>query len=112
MLKDYFDSTLSVHSQQRINRILDTIPSQCVFASYGEARAFRAMSCARNEFGRYDDFIFLYDGFYYLVSREQRRLIKNQIVRVRRDEDFDLRMAAFDDYVRVSLARDGVKPNK
>lgn len=112
MLKDYFDSTLSPYSQDRIMKVLQAVDSWCVFPSYGQARAYRAANCAKDENGRYDYSILLYDGFYYVLSHKCRRLILNHIVQVRRDEDYDLHCAAFDDIATRELARDGIHPNK
>lgn len=89
MLKDYFDSTLSAYSQNRITQVLQTVHSWCIFPSYGQARSYRAANCPKDENGRYDYAILLYDGFYYVVSSKCRRLILNHIAQVRRDEDFD-----------------------
>ena len=103
MLKDYFDSTLSPYSQNRIQKVLDTVYSWCIFSSYGQARSYRAANCAKNEYGRYDYFILLYDGFYYVVSREQRRLILNHIAVVRRDEDKEKQIQEQMDYCLNNL---------
>lgn len=112
MLKDYFFPHLSPYSQNRIMKVLQTVNSWCIFPSYGQARAYRAANCAKDENGRYDYSILLYDGFYYVVSKKFRRLILNHIVQVCRDEDYDLRCAGFDDDAARELARDGVHPNK
>lgn len=89
MLKDYFDSTLSPYSQDRIMKVLQTVNSWCIFRSYGQARAYRAANCAKNENGRYDYAILLYDGFYYVVSLKCRHLILNHIAEVQRDDKAD-----------------------
>lgn len=95
MLKDYFDSTLSFSSQQRINKVLDFIPSQCVFTSYGQARAFRSMNYPKLENGRYDYSIFLFDGFYYTVPVEQFHDFKNFLHQVKLEDRMDKSVEAF-----------------
>lgn len=112
MLKDYFDPTISLEGQKRINDFLDEIPRWCVFSSYGQARSYRSVHCSKDENDRYDFRIFLYDGFYYVAHYVTFGALKHLIARIRWNEDFDLHNAAFDDYARESLARDGVKPNK
>lgn len=70
MLKDYFDSSLPVKDQQYVYEVLERIPLHCIFTSYSAARIYRAANCVKGENGRYDDVIFLYDSFYYLVSKD------------------------------------------
>lgn len=89
MLKDYFNSNLSSNSQTRIARCLEKVPSYCVFSSYGQARAYRAANCAVRENGRYDYTIFLYDGFYYVVSKEQFHDFKNFLHHVKLNDNID-----------------------
>ena len=70
MLKDYFDSSLSVEDQQNVYEVLEKIPRHLVFTSYAQARSYRAANCVKGDNGRYDDVIFLYDSFYYIASKD------------------------------------------
>ena len=112
MLKDYFDSSLTWQHQDAVQGFLNDIPRWSVFSSYGQARSYRSAHCYKDENGRYNMRIFLYDGFYYVAHYTVLSSLKHLIAKFRQQEDFDLHMAAFDDYARKSLARDGVKPNK
>lgn len=112
MLKDYFDSSLTLQHQDAVNGFLNGIPRHCVFSTYGQARSFRSIHCYKGDNGRYDMRIFLYDGFYYVASSAALSHLKWLIAKFRRDEDFDLHCAAFDDISTRELARDGVHPNK
>lgn len=88
MLKDYFDSSISVQNQQFINQVLDGVPRYQVFSSYGQARSYRSAHTCKRE-GRYDYAIFLYDGFYYVISNDYRRIVLNTIAYARRCDLFD-----------------------
>lgn len=88
MLKDYFDSSISAKNRQFINRVLDRVPCHQVFASYGQARSYRSAHACKRE-GRYDYSIFLYHGFYYVLSNEYRRIVLNTIAYARRFDEFD-----------------------
>ena len=109
MLKDYFDSTLTSQHCAEIRDFLDQIPRWCVFSSYGQARSYRAANCYKDENGRYDFRIFLYDGFYYVVSSTALSHLKWLIARLRQIESDDLHFKAFIDYTSNELARDGVE---
>ena len=112
MLKDYYDSNISFNRLKVIRKLLDAVPRWQVFNSYGQARSYRAMNDFKREDSGYDYSIFLYDGFFYVITKEYRRTILNEIAFARRSDAFDLHCAAFDDYATQSLARDGIKPNK
>ena len=112
MLKDYYDSSLSWQHQDAIYGFLNKIPRWCVFSTYGQARSYRSVHCCKDDNGRYDMRIFLYDGFYYVAHYTTFGGLKHLISKFRQLEDFDLHCAAFDDYATQSLSRDGVKPNK
>lgn len=71
MLKDYFNPNLAPKYQSRIAELLASFPSWSVFGTYGQARAYRASQDYKDENGRYHLSIVLYDGFYYLMSKEQ-----------------------------------------
>ena len=89
MLKDYFNSDLSAKNQQRIANALEKCPRHLVFTSYGQARGYRSANCAKNDNGRYDDVIFLYDGFYYVVDKMSFHRFKLFIATVADDDRFD-----------------------
>lgn len=108
MLKDYFDSTLTLEHQAEINDFLNHIPRWCVFSSYGQARSYRSANCYKDENGRYDFRIFLYDGFYYVIPSAGFSHFKWLIARFRQIESEDLHFKAFIDYTSNDLARDGV----
>lgn len=112
MLKDYYDCTISFDRLKVIHKLLDSVPRWQIFDTYGQARSYRAMNDFKREDTGYDFSIFLYDGFYYVITKDFRRIVLNEIAFARRSDDFDLHCAAFDDYATQSLARDGVKPNK
>lgn len=103
MLKDYFDSSLSPYSQDRIQKVLNTVYSWCIFSSYGQARAYRAANFAKDENGRYDYSILLYNGFYYVISRKCRQLILNHIAEVRRDDNKEKQIAEQMEYCLNNL---------
>ena len=71
MLKDYYNPDLAPKYKSRISEALAAFPSWTVFGSYGQARAFRASHFPKGENGRYGLSIVLYDGFYYLMTKEQ-----------------------------------------
>ena len=72
MLKEYFNPNLSGENQTRISDFLFRFSSWTVFPSYGQARAYRATQDYKHEDGRYSFSIVKYDGFYYLMDRDQR----------------------------------------
>ena len=76
MLKDYYNPNLSPKYQSRIARALALFPSWTVFASYAQARSYRASQDYKDENGRYHLSIVLYDGFYYLMTKEQLHRLK------------------------------------
>ena len=76
MLKDYFNSNLSPEYQARIADFLFQFPSWTVFPSYGQARSYRATQDYKHEDGRYSFSIVKYDGFYYLMDKEQLHRFK------------------------------------
>lgn len=108
MLKDYFDSTLTLEHQAKINDFLNGIPRWCVFSSYGQARSYRAANFYKDENGHYDFRIFLYDGFYYVISFDGFSHLKWLIARYRKIESEDIHFKAFIDRTSNELARDGV----
>ena len=71
MLKDYYNPNLLPVYQSRIAEALAAFPSWSVFGTYGQARAYRASQDYKDENGRYHLSIVLYDGFYYLMTKEQ-----------------------------------------
>ena len=87
MLKDYYDSSLTCQHQDAINGFLNEIPRWCVFSTYGQARSYRSAHCYKDDNGRYDMRIFLYDGFYYVASPVALSHLKWLIAKFRYDED-------------------------
>lgn len=76
MLKDYYNSNLAPKYQSLIAEALAAFPSWTVFGTYGQARSYRASQDYKDENGRYHLSIVLYDGFYYLMTREQLHRFK------------------------------------
>lgn len=76
MLKDYYNPNLSPKYQTRIAEALAAFPSWSVFGSYAQARSSRASQDCKDENGRYRLSIVLYDGFYYLMTKEQLHRFK------------------------------------
>ena len=76
MLKDYYNPNLSSKYQSRIADALAAFPSWSVFGSYAQARSYRATQDSKDENGRYRLSIVLYDGFYYLMTKEQLHRFK------------------------------------
>ena len=76
MLKDYYNPDLSPKDHVRIYEALASFPSRSVFCSYAQARSYRASLNCKDENGRYQLFIVLYDGLYYLMTKEQRHRFK------------------------------------
>ena len=76
MLKDYYNPNLLPVYQARISEVLAAFPSWTVFGTYGQARAYRASQDYKDENGRYHFSIVLYDGFYYLMTKEQLHRFK------------------------------------
>ena len=72
MLKDYYNPNLSPKHKCRMYEALAAFPSWTVFVSYGQARSYRASQDYKDENGRYRLFIVLYDGLYYIMTKEQR----------------------------------------
>lgn len=71
MLKDYYNPNLSPKYQSRIAEALAAFPLWAVFGSYSQARTYRASHYPKEDNGRYCLSIVLYDGFYYLMTKEQ-----------------------------------------
>ncbi len=71
MLKDYYNPDLLPIYHVRIAEALAAFPSWTIFSSYAQARAYRASQDYKDENGRYHFSIVLYDGFYYLMTKEQ-----------------------------------------
>lgn len=88
MLKDYFNPNFSVKNNTRISDFLDQEFSSYfdVFPSYSQARSVRANQDYRGENGRYHFSIVLYDGFYYLMDKEQLHRFKLLLHSISRDE--------------------------
>ena len=76
MLKDYFNPNLAPNYQTRIAEALASFPSWSVFGTYAQARAYRSSQDYKDENGRYHFSIVLYDGFYYLMTKEQLHCFK------------------------------------
>ena len=76
MLKDYYNPNLLPVYQSRIAEALAAFPSWSVFGTYGQARAYRASQDYKDDNGRYHFSIVLYDGFYYLMTKEQLHRFK------------------------------------
>ena len=76
MVKDYYNPDLSPKYQTRIAEALASFPSWSVFGSYAQARSYRASQDSKDENGRYHLSIVLYDGIYYLMTKEQRHRFK------------------------------------
>ena len=76
MLKDYYNPNLLPIYHVRIAEALAAFPSWSVFGSYAQARAYRASQDYKGENGRYHFSIVLYDGFYYLMTKEQLHCFK------------------------------------
>ena len=76
MLKDYYNPNLLPTYHVRIAEALAAFPSWSVFGSYAQARSFRATQDSKDENGRYHYSIVLYDGFFYLMTKEQLHRFK------------------------------------
>lgn len=76
MLKDYYNPSLLPIYHVRIAEALAAFPSWSVFGTYGQARAYRSSQDHKDENGRYHLSIVLYDGFYYLMTKEQLHRFK------------------------------------
>lgn len=76
MLKDYYNPDLLPLYHVRIAEALAAFPSWSVFGTYGQARSYRASQDYKDENGRYHFSIVLYDGFYYLMTKEQLHRFK------------------------------------
>lgn len=76
MLKDYYNPVLLPIYHVRIAEALAAFPSWSVFGSYAQARSYRSSQDYKDENGRYHLSIVLYDGFYYLMTKEQLHRFK------------------------------------
>ena len=76
MLKDYYNPDLLPIYQARIAEALAAFPSWTVFCTYAQARSYRASQDYKDDNGRYYFSIVLYDGFYYLMTKEQLHRFK------------------------------------
>ena len=103
MLKDYYDSTISFDRLKVIDKLLDAVPRWQLFDTYGQARSYRAMNDFKREDSGYDYSIFLYDGFFYVITKEYRRTILNEIAFARRSDAFDAACAKFDELHSMTL---------
>ena len=95
MLKDYFNPNLSPKYQSRIAESLASFPSWTVFGSYAQARSYRASQDFKDENGRYHLYIVLYDGFYYLMTKEQRYRFKLLLRTFSLNTSMDYHISAF-----------------
>ena len=94
MLKDYFNPNLSPENQCRISESLRRfVLDWTVFPSYGQARYWRSVQCCKGENGRYSTSIVKYDGFYYLMEKDQRQRFLFLLHSVERDDAWDKRLA-------------------
>ena len=94
MLKDYFNPNLSPENQCRISESLRRfVLDFTVFSSYSQARYFRSTQDYKDDNGRYHFFIVKYDGFYYLMNKDQRQRFKSLLHSVERDDAWDKRLA-------------------
>lgn len=76
MLKDYYNPNLLPIYHVRIAEALAAFPTWTVFGSYAQARSYRSSQDCKDENGRYRLSIVLYDGFYYLMTKEQLHRFK------------------------------------
>lgn len=76
MLKDYYNPNLPFKYELRIAEALAAFPSWTIYSSYSQARSYRATHDYKDENGRYHLSIVLYDGFYYLMTKEQLHRFK------------------------------------
>lgn len=86
MYKDYFNPNLSLGSQQRIYEVLNRIPRHLVFSTYNQAIRYRVSNSCKRDNGRYDDAIFCYDGFFYIVPFDCFHSFKLFLKSVARDD--------------------------
>lgn len=91
MYKDYFNSNLSLGSQQRIYEVLNRFPRHLVFSSYNQAIRYRSSNSCKRDNGRYDDAIFCYDGFFYIVPSDRFHIFKLFLKSVARDDSFNFK---------------------
>ena len=97
MVKDYYNPDLSPKYHVRIYEALASFPSRSVFVSYAKARSYRASLNCKDENGRYQISIVLYDGLYYLMTKEQRhrfKLLLHSFYSL--DHSMDYRISGFD----------------
>jgi hypothetical protein len=104
MLKDYFNPSFSPKNNARIRKSLDQFPSWTVFPSYGQARSYRAANDYKGENGRYSFSIVLYDGFYYLMNKDQLHRFKLFLHAVARDDSMDKGIAKINAELDAQLA--------
>lgn len=76
MLKDYYNPNLLPVYHHHIAEALAAFPTWSVFGTYAQARSYRASQDYKDENGRYHLSIVLYDGFYYLMTKEQLHRFK------------------------------------
>ncbi|MEE1194812.1 MAG: hypothetical protein U0K79_08455 [Phascolarctobacterium sp.] len=95
MLKDYYNPNLSPKYQSRIAESLSSFPSWTVFGSYAQARSYRASHDYKEENGRYRLSIVLYDGFYYLMTKEQLYRFKLLLHSFSLNNSMDYHISAF-----------------
>ena len=93
MFKDYFNSSFSAKNQQRVYDSLNKIPRHLVFTTYNQAIRYRAANSVKRENGRYDDAIFCYDGFFYVVPADCFHRFKLFLQSVARDDSMDKGLA-------------------
>lgn len=89
MFKDYFNPSFSANNQQRVYDSLNKIPRHLVFPTYNQAIRYRAANSCKRENGRYDDVIFCYDGFFYVVPADCLHRFKLFLSSVAADDRMD-----------------------
>ena len=104
MYKDYFNPNLSLGSQQCIYEVLNRIPRYLVFSSYNQAIRYRAANSCKRYNGRYDDAIFCYDGFFYIVPADRFHNFKLFLKSVARDDSIDKGIAKINAELDVQLS--------
>lgn len=110
MLKDYFNSNLTPENQARIAESLRHFYMDwTVFPSYGKARSFRSLYDYKDDNGRYHHSIVKYDGFYYLMDKDQRQRFMLLLHSVERDDAWDKRLAKVNSVLDSELAKSVLK---
>ena len=113
MLKDYFNPNLSAENQVRIHESLRRfVLDWTVFPSYSQARYWRSVQCCKGENGRYSTFIVKYDGFYYLMEKDQRQRFMLLLHSVERDDSWDKRLANVNAVLDAELAKSFINNKK